>query len=155
MSDTQKVNHRVRAILLTEEGNLLLIKRLRDGFAPYWVLPGGGVEITDESFEAALHRELAEELGGTAEVLHEVFTSEYPGWGDLQGWIVRHHYYVCRLVGYDISQRHGPEFSDPTRGQYIPENFPLESAVLSELNIYAEPIKAYLVAHAAGLRSWL
>ena len=147
-----KINHRVRAILLNEQGNILLIKRLRDGFEPYWVLPGGGVEASDSSFEAALHREIAEELGGTAEVLREVFTSEYAGWGELQGWTVRHHYFVCRLVGYDISRRNGPEFNDPTRGQYIPENYPMEAAILSQLNIYAEPIKTFLVEHASGLR---
>lgn len=147
-----KINHRVRAILLTERGDILLIKRLRDGFEPYWVLPGGGVEASDSSFEAALHRELSEEIGGTAEVLREVFSSEYSGWGELQGWTVRHHYFVCRLVGYDVSRRHGPEFSDPARGQYIPEKVPLEAITLSRLNIYAEPIKAYLVANASGLR---
>jgi ADP-ribose pyrophosphatase YjhB (NUDIX family) len=49
--------------LIDDDGRLLLIKRTKPGQAPYWTTPGGGVEDTDESVEAALQRELAEELG--------------------------------------------------------------------------------------------
>lgn len=51
-----------RAILIDDEGRLVLIKRTKPGREPYWTAPGGGVEADDVSVEAALRRELAEEL---------------------------------------------------------------------------------------------
>jgi ADP-ribose pyrophosphatase YjhB (NUDIX family) len=35
---------RARALLITPDGDLLTIQRVRPGQDPYWVLPGGGVE---------------------------------------------------------------------------------------------------------------
>ncbi len=55
-----------RAILIDDECRLVLIKRTKPGQAPYWTAPGGGVEDSDASAEAALYRELAEELGAKA-----------------------------------------------------------------------------------------
>jgi len=49
----------VRALLLDREGRVLLV---RHTYLPHWYLPGGGVK-KGESIEAALHRELAEEVG--------------------------------------------------------------------------------------------
>ncbi|MGH3631095.1 MAG: NUDIX domain-containing protein, partial [Sciscionella sp.] len=63
------MNERVRAILVTPTGTMLVIKRVRPGILPYWVLPGGGVEPSDASREAALHCEIHEELAGTAEIV--------------------------------------------------------------------------------------
>ena len=58
---------RVRALLVTPDHDLLTIKRIRPGQAPYWVLPGGGVEA-GEDLETALARELREEIAATADV---------------------------------------------------------------------------------------
>jgi protein-L-isoaspartate(D-aspartate) O-methyltransferase len=44
---------RVRGLLITPDGDLLTIQRIRPGQAPYWVLPGGGVE-DGEDLETAL-----------------------------------------------------------------------------------------------------
>jgi 8-oxo-dGTP pyrophosphatase MutT (NUDIX family) len=52
-----------RAILIDDLDRLVLIKRTKPGRAPYWTAPGGGIEDSDASPVAALHRELAEELG--------------------------------------------------------------------------------------------
>jgi TDG/mug DNA glycosylase family protein len=52
----------VRALTLDSRGRTLLIRWPRPGGQPFWIAPGGGVE-PGESNEAALHRELAEELG--------------------------------------------------------------------------------------------
>jgi ADP-ribose pyrophosphatase YjhB (NUDIX family) len=49
---------RVRALLVTPGHDLLAIKRMRPGQAPYWVLPGGGVEA-GKDLEATLAREFA------------------------------------------------------------------------------------------------
>jgi ADP-ribose pyrophosphatase YjhB (NUDIX family) len=62
-----------RAILIDDHGRLVLIKRTKSGQAPYWTAPGGGVDPSDESVDAALHRELAEELGAAASGAARVF----------------------------------------------------------------------------------
>ena len=59
---------RVRAILVTPDNNLLLIKRVRPGIASYWVLPGGHVEDEDGGLEAALAREIQEEVAGVPDI---------------------------------------------------------------------------------------
>jgi ADP-ribose pyrophosphatase YjhB (NUDIX family) len=143
------INHRVRALLLTPRRTLLLIKRVRAEIPPYYVAPGGGVEATDASWEAALHREMAEELGGQVEIVREVWTTEHPG--DDAGWTVRHHYYICRLLRYDLALRTGPEFSDPTRGQYIPEEFALDGAALSRVPSRPPELAVFLAANTALL----
>ena len=53
------VTDRVRAVLITPDGNLLTIQRIRPGHDRYWVLPGGGVEVGDD-LETTLARELRE-----------------------------------------------------------------------------------------------
>ncbi|MFF9979547.1 NUDIX domain-containing protein [Streptomyces erythrochromogenes] len=55
---------RVRAVLVTADYTMLVIRRTKPEIPEYWVLPGGGVEPSDESREAALHREIHEEIGG-------------------------------------------------------------------------------------------
>ncbi|MCE7011793.1 NUDIX hydrolase [Kibdelosporangium philippinense] len=67
-----------RAILIDDDGRLVLIKRTKPAQAPYWTAPGGGVEETDPSVEAALHRELAEELGAEAADASQVFLFSSP-----------------------------------------------------------------------------
>jgi 8-oxo-dGTP pyrophosphatase MutT (NUDIX family) len=69
---------RVRAVLITPGGELLTIRRIRPGQAPYWVLPGGGVE-DGEDLEAALARELWEEFAGTADIGRLVYALDHDG----------------------------------------------------------------------------
>ena len=53
----------IRALLLTPGGELLLLRiKPPNDTAPFWIAPGGGIE-GDETVEAALRRELREELG--------------------------------------------------------------------------------------------
>lgn len=138
------LNHRVRAVLLTRERELLLVKRIREGRAPYYVTPGGGVEPEDENFEEALKRELLEELGAEADILHEVFLTEHPGIGELTGFWVQQHYYLCHLHGYDLTRRSGPEFLDPSRGAYIPEVFPIRAGALESVTLDPPDLKRFL-----------
>jgi 8-oxo-dGTP pyrophosphatase MutT (NUDIX family) len=53
----------VRALILTPDQEVLLLRiQAPQGGDPFWITPGGGME-QDETPEAALRRELAEELG--------------------------------------------------------------------------------------------
>jgi 8-oxo-dGTP pyrophosphatase MutT (NUDIX family) len=54
----------VRAILLTPEERILLMKIRLRGVTPFWIAPGGGIEPS-ETVDQALRRELREELGLT------------------------------------------------------------------------------------------
>lgn len=95
-----------RALLFDEDGRLVLIKRVRPGLPPYWTTPGGRVEASDASLEAALRRELMEEVGATAELLGEVHvvepTGEHP---------TRQHVFLARVLTIDPGRRCGPELT--------------------------------------------
>lgn len=100
--------------MIDQNRKLLLIKRTRPGQAPYWTAPGGGVEDTDVSVEAALHRELAEELGARIINVSQVFLVSTPS----DRGVAVQHFFVARLAGLDDSARSGPEFTDAARGRY-------------------------------------
>ena len=140
---------RVRAILLTQDKRIMFIKRIKpDKPAPYWVAPGGGVEADDISLLDALQRELCEELGASYEVIREGFVLRHRK-ADKQ---LEEHFFICRLLDYDISLRHGPEFDDPTRGQYIPDAVPLTSEALQSISIKTEELQDWLLDNLDDLR---
>ncbi|WP_171074623.1 NUDIX domain-containing protein [Nonomuraea basaltis] len=70
------------------------------------LLPGGGVEDRDRSLEAALLREIDEELGGQA-VIHSLLhiDDSVPE--------QRQYIFLARIDTWDIRTRCGPEFNDP------------------------------------------
>ena len=102
---------RVRALLVTPGHDLLAIKRMRPGQAPYWVLPGGGVEV-GEDLEATLARELREEIAASADMHSLLYVLEHGG--------ERQYFYLSRVHSWsaDPGDRSGPEFADPARGEY-------------------------------------
>ncbi len=148
---TQKraINQRVRAILLTAAGAVLLIKRVKPNrSAPYWVAPGGGRD-RDESLLSALERELFEELGAVAGDFARGFVLEH----EKAGKRLEEHFFICRLQGYDLSKRNGPEFEDPARGEYIPEEIPLEADALWRINIKTPELRAWMLEHLEELKA--
>ena len=105
------MTHRVRAVLVTPDHDLLTIKRIRPGQDPYWVLPGGGVEV-GEDLEATLARELREEIAAAAD-LHSLLAVLERG-GE------RQYFHLARVHSWsaDPGDRTGPEFADPARCEY-------------------------------------
>lgn len=146
MSD--KIVQRVRAILLTGDHKMLFIKRIKtDASPPYWVAPGGGVESEDDDIFSTLHRELLEELGAHVEILREAFVLRH----EKAGKNLQEHFFICRLIDYDLALRHGPEFNDPSRGEYLPDFVPLEKDAIAQLNIKTEELGHWLMQNLSTL----
>jgi len=136
-----------RAILIDDEGRLVLFKRTKPGEIPYWSTPGGGMEESDASLEATLHREILEELGAEAAAATPVFLHSFPRGGG----IVVQHYYVARLTKLDLSARHGPEFEDPSRGRYDPVRVSLLGDGLAALDLRPPSLKQFILANREAL----
>jgi ADP-ribose pyrophosphatase YjhB (NUDIX family) len=137
-----------RAILIDDLGRLVLIKRTKPGQAPYWTAPGGGVEDADASVEAALYRELAEELGAKATDASQVFLFSSPSDG---GGIAVQHFFVTRLASLDESTRSGPEFSDPSRGGYDLDRIDLRGDDLASIDLKPIALKEFILANREAL----
>jgi ADP-ribose pyrophosphatase YjhB (NUDIX family) len=136
-----------RAILIDDEGRLVLIRRTKPGQAPYWTTPGGGVEDTDASVEAALHRELAEELGAEAMGASQVFLSSSP----LGSGIAIQHFFVARLARLDLAARTGPEFADPSLGGYDVDRVDLLGDDLAAVDLKSGALKEFILANREAL----
>ncbi|GAA1658295.1 NUDIX domain-containing protein [Kribbella alba] len=134
---------RVRAILVTPADTILLIRRVRPGIPPYWVFPGGGVEPTDETFEAALHREIHEELAGRAKVVKTFHVIERDG--------EREHFYLATIEDWSFDDRNGPEFSETGRGEYYLDEVPLTVEAIADLNL--KPAEAAAVLRDAIVKN--
>ena len=145
--ETVITRHSARAILIGDEGRLVLFKRTKPGQIPYWSTPGGGVEESDASLEAALHREIAEELGAEASAVTPVFLHSFHS---DSGFTVQ-HYYVARLTKLDLSARHGPEFQDPSRGRYDVERIALFGDGLAALDLRPPSLKQFILANREAL----
>lgn len=85
--------HVVGAVVI-EDGLILAAQRGTDGSLPgLWEFPGGKIE-PGESKEAALEREIVEELGCKVEVLAEVATTTH----EYEFGVVTLTTFYCRLV---------------------------------------------------------
>ncbi|MFG2845733.1 NUDIX domain-containing protein [Kitasatospora sp. NPDC048296] len=130
------MQHRVRAVLLTPNNTMLLIKRIRPGIDPYWVIVGGKIEPTDASPEEALLREVREEIAGEAEIvslLHAIETADE-----------RQDFYLATIEKWSFEDRTGPEFSQEGRGEYILEEIPLTTDALDAVNLLPQDFAAVL-----------
>jgi len=123
----------------------LLIKRTKPGQEPYWTTPGGGVEDTDASVEAALHRELDEELGARASGASQVFLVS----SSSDAGVAVQHFFVARLVELDEAARSGPEFDDPSRGGYDLDRVALDA--LAGVDLKPAALKEFVIANRSAL----
>ncbi|WP_017584348.1 NUDIX hydrolase [Nocardiopsis valliformis] len=140
-----------RALLFDSEWRLVFIKRTRPGQEPYWVAVGGGLEPEDADAEAALHREVFEELGGKIDGVRQVFlvTDELPEGVSLQ------HIFVARLVSMDPSQRTGAEFTEPGRGTYEVVTVPATSEAVASICLLPSRLSEFAQANLHGLLALL
>jgi hypothetical protein len=113
----------------------------------YLVLPGGGVEVTDQDLKEALLREVREELGGEMMSMRWAFEIRSPE--------RREVYATGRISAWDIRKRSGPELDRPGAGRYIPVEVNLNAHSLARLNLQPPDAKEWLVAHCGELRSRL
>lgn len=144
------VKRNARAILLDGD-ELVLIKRTKPGRDPYWVTVGGGVEEEDDSIEAALHREVFEELGGSldrAELVHLITDV-------LENGIGVQHIFAARLAGMDLSVRTGTEFSRPERGGYEVVRVPFTADAVGTLNLMPTELSEFTAANIDAIVSVL
>ncbi|MFE7615149.1 NUDIX domain-containing protein [Streptomyces sp. NPDC057496] len=123
---------RVRAILVTADDTMLVIRRTRPGIPEYWVLPGGGVEPGDASREDALHREIHEEIAGKADIVRLLHTMESDD--------ERQLFYLARIATWSFDDRTGPEFSAEGRGEYALEEIPLTVEGIDGIDLKPEEI---------------
>jgi ADP-ribose pyrophosphatase YjhB (NUDIX family) len=147
---TDVVKRSARVILLDGD-ELVLIKRTKPGREPYWVTVGGGVEADDESIEAALQREVFEELGGTVERAELVYLIT----DELDSGISIQHIFAARLVSMDLAARTGTEFSKPERGGYEVVRVPFAPAAVRELNLMPPQLAEFIAANTVAVASVL
>jgi ADP-ribose pyrophosphatase YjhB (NUDIX family) len=150
MAGTVAVGRRsARAILIDDDGKLVLIRRTKPGLPVYWTTAGGGVEDGDATVEAAMHREIAEELGATATGASQVFLVSGPSRFGLRV----QYYFLARLVSLDPARRHGPELADPSRGRYDPDRVPLLDSGddLAAIDLRPPELKAFILANREAL----
>jgi 8-oxo-dGTP pyrophosphatase MutT (NUDIX family) len=110
-----KARHNVRAVLL-DGGQLVFLRRGWPGVASYYTTVGGGVEAEDADFEAALRREVMEEIGATIGPATEFLTLTEPG----EKATVVQHYFRADVLDMDLNRRSGPELDDPDIGDFSP-----------------------------------
>ena len=136
-----------RAILIDADDRLLLIKRTKPGKPAYWTTPGGGVDDTDASIEAAMHREIAEEMGAAAAGASQVFLNSRPS----DAGVAVQHFFVARVTRLDWSARSDPEFADPAKGDYELARVDLHGDDLASIDLVPVALKAFILANREAL----
>lgn len=146
----RKVRRSARALLLTDDDELVLFRRTVPGRDVYWATPGGKID-DGEGAEAALRRELFEELGAEAGPVRHVFTLT----GPTPRGPATQLFFATRLISMDLARRTGTEFHKPANGTYDVEFIPCDIKALKTIRLVPEELTEFLQAHAAELKSWL
>ncbi len=137
-----------RAILLDGD-DLVLIRRTRPGQEPYWVTVGGGVEPDDADVEAALHREISEELGGTATNTQLVYLIT----DTVEGGVGVQHIFAARLGSMNLERRTGTEFDRPERGGYEVVRVPFTAQAVQKISLMPPSLQEFITANIEAIHS--
>ena len=131
---------RVRALLVTPGHDLLAIKRIRPGQVPYWVLPGGGVEV-GRTWRPRWPGSCARRSLLLPSVHSLLYVLERGG--------ERQYFYLARVHSWsaDPGERSGPEFADPARGEYRLQAMPLTAEALTAIDLKPGELAAFLLSH--------
>jgi 8-oxo-dGTP pyrophosphatase MutT (NUDIX family) len=101
-----------RAILITPDGKICLMKRIKNG-EEYWVTPGGGLEEGENPLQTLI-REVKEEIG--AHLSEDKCTPAFSYIADQQ----RHHFFVCYEDGYrSIPEGDEHRLDDPNNTYHV------------------------------------
>jgi len=109
----QQIKTSVVACILDEQGRTLLTRRCIEPFCSQWVMPGGKIDH-GEAILAALHREVAEEVGLKINVEELIDVYEHIDIG-VRGDHYVILYYRCRLAGGTLR----PNGSECTEARWI------------------------------------
>ncbi|MER5432011.1 NUDIX domain-containing protein [Streptomyces sp. NPDC002588] len=138
-----KVRHNVRAVLL-DDGHLVFLRRGWPGGAPYYTTVGGGVEADDADLEAALRREVMEEIGATIGPATEFLTLTEPG----EKVTVVQHYFRADVLDMDLNRRSGPELDDPDTGDFSPVRVAWDASAVRALGLQPPELADHLQENA-------
>jgi ADP-ribose pyrophosphatase YjhB (NUDIX family) len=141
---------KARGIVRTPRGKILLIRRERPHEAPYWTLPGGGVDPGDSTVRSALARELREELGGEGRVGALVDDLD-DGHVDEKGRRVRTLVFDASIDRWSEADRTGPELRKPWKGGYFIEEHDPDPEALGALP-FRPPAHAGLLRRQLAVR---
>jgi ADP-ribose pyrophosphatase YjhB (NUDIX family) len=125
------VIERVRAIVLTPGGDLLVIKRTKPGMAPYWKFAGGHVEDSDASLEDGLRRELREELEAEATILRMVAAVDREN--------ERQYFYLVTMDTWSKGDLTGA-------GSYEFQEIPVRAEEIERINLVPNEVAEFLVS---------
>ncbi|KAB1982291.1 NUDIX domain-containing protein [Streptomyces triticiradicis] len=138
-----KVRHNVRAVLL-DGGQLVFLRREWPGGTSYYTTVGGGVEAEDADLEAALRREVMEEIGATIGPASEFLTLTELG----DKVTVVQHFFRADVLDMDLNRRSGPELDDPDTGDFSPMRVALDASAVRALELHPSELADYLQEHA-------
>lgn len=147
-TDPLRWGHRARALVVDDDNLVVLRRQLPYGREPYHAIPGGGVDPEDASVEAALRREVLEELGAVVGSAQQVLVLRSRDW---YGRRSIQHYFLTNLVRMNFADRNGPEFSDPTRGTYEEARIPFTTEGILGANLNATETE-YLSVNCEALK---
>jgi 8-oxo-dGTP diphosphatase len=104
--------------VVLKEGRVLLVKRFKDPDKGCWSIPGGGVELGETVYEAAL-REVKEECAIEIEIEELLDVADLIIKDD--GGRIRYHYIFVDYVARYVSGECVPESPDAPCGWFTPE----------------------------------
>ncbi|MDX2077764.1 MAG: hypothetical protein SFZ02_15155 [bacterium] len=135
---------RVRAILLTDQHTLILLKRLpqRPRQTPMWIAPGDAIVPDGADDKPILREALMAELGVEVKILNLA----------LQLFMTRWNFYLCKVVSVNPNRRSAQAIAEHKKGLYKVDELKLEEAVIKQKTIQPRALRDYLMANLPMLR---